>query len=143
MTVFTDFEHEFMKRTLALVQQYSEQYDATLLLNCMLGLLIVPNEKFIDEIPTDHLSDLHDWGITTVSINDFGVPTKTNPQPETLRGVIWSLRNAVAHFRVEPTEEQGQVQGFRFKDLTGFDATIRLSELKTFVERLSKHLDNS
>jgi hypothetical protein len=35
------FERDFMRRTLELVRSYRGPYDATDLLNCLLGLLIV------------------------------------------------------------------------------------------------------
>ena len=58
------FERDFMRRTLKLVQEYTGPYDATLLLNCLLGLLIVPKETSLDKIPTDPISKLKDWGIS-------------------------------------------------------------------------------
>src|SRR4051794_33161821 len=42
MSYVGPFEREFMKRTLTIVKEYQGEYDATLLLNCLLGLLIVP-----------------------------------------------------------------------------------------------------
>jgi hypothetical protein len=70
---FSDqFERDFMRRTLKLVQDYQGPYDATLLLNCLLGLLIVPKERSIDRIPADPVADLHKWGISPNSIKSFG-----------------------------------------------------------------------
>jgi HEPN family protein len=44
------FERDFMRRTLKLVQDYQGPYDATLLLNCLLGLLIVTKETSLNSI---------------------------------------------------------------------------------------------
>jgi hypothetical protein len=44
------FERDFMRRTLKLVQDYQGPYDATLLLNCVLGLLIVTKETSLNSI---------------------------------------------------------------------------------------------
>ena len=53
-----------MKYTLEIVQRYGGEYDATLLLNCLLGLLIVPKEACFESISEDPISDLAEWGIS-------------------------------------------------------------------------------
>jgi hypothetical protein len=135
-----EFERDFMRRTLRIVQDYSGPSDATLLLNCLVGLLIVPKERFLDRIPLDPLSSLQNWGISPSSIHEAAKTTKANPAPETLRGIVHSLRNAVAHSRFEPLHRDGLVDGFRFSDLSGFRAEIPVAELQVFVERLASHL---
>ncbi|MDP1800990.1 MAG: HEPN family nuclease [Bacteroidota bacterium] len=51
---FKDIEIEFVQRTLNLISQYEssvhklkleEQYNYTLLINCLLGLIVLPKEK--------------------------------------------------------------------------------------------------
>ena len=53
---YSDFETEFVQRTLALIDQYNEmikelgkpfreQYNYTLTLNCLLGLIVMPKER--------------------------------------------------------------------------------------------------
>jgi hypothetical protein len=138
-----EFERDFMQRTLELVQRYEGPHDATLLLNCLLGLLIVPKEASIERIPLDPLRNLKEWGISPESIKACGAPNKTNPQPQTLRGVVHNLRNAVAHFRFSPRHENRRVVGFSFSDKNGFDASIDLDEMKVFVHRLADHLERT
>ena len=138
-----EFERDFMKRTLSLVQTYTGPHDATLLLNCLLGLLIVPKETALERIPTEPIASLANWGISPSSISVIAKQTNRNNQPDTLRGVVHSLRNSVAHFRFKPIHKNGTVEAFRFTDLSGFDATIPLEEMRQFVERLAKHLHES
>jgi len=135
------FEKEFMLRTLELVKQYKGPFDATLLLNCLLGLLIVPKETSLDKIPTDPASKLKSWGISPSSIKRFGLRTKQNQHPNTLRGIVYNLRNSVAHIKVEPISNNKEVKGFTFRDRSGFEATIDIAEVKIFVEKLAKHLE--
>jgi hypothetical protein len=137
------FERDFMRRTLQLVQRYEGPHDATLLLNCLLGLLIVPKEASLDQIPLDPILELKKWGISPNSIRRCGKQNKANPQPETLRGVVHNLRNAVAHFRFSPQHQNGRVIGFAFEDDNGFDATIDVGEMRVFVERLAGHLEQA
>lgn len=143
MSFNSDFENAFMKRSLELVQQYQGPYDATILLNCLLGLLIVPKQKCLKAIPLDPIENLKEWGISPSSIEEFG---KTNSQDEdshNLRGLVWRLRNAVAHFRFKPDPPSGEVKAFHFHDLNGFKARIDLQEMRVFVERLAKKLHNT
>lgn len=140
MSFNSDFERAFIQRSLALVQQYSGPYDATLLLNCLLGLLVVPKESCLAAIPDSPTSQLLTWGIDPRAIKSFGRWDSPNNDPNNLRGFVWRLRNAVAHFRFQPVPAQGEVTAFNFKDLSGFEATVRLAELRVFVERLASHI---
>lgn len=138
-----EFERDFMRRTLKLVQRYEGPHDATLLLNCLLGLLIVPKEASLARIPLDPVTELERWGISPTAIARCGRKNKANPQPETLRGVVHNLRNAVAHFRFSPQHHDGQVAAFEFDDDNGFEATIAVAEMRVFVEKLADHLEGT
>jgi HEPN pEK499 p136 len=133
MEFLQEFEREFMRRTLTLVKDYKGPFDATLLLNCLLGLLVVPKESSIDKIPTDPVVNLKNWGITPSSIRAFGKQTEKNQYPQTLRGIVHNLRNSVAHFRFAPIHSNRIVKGFAFTDASGFDAIIDIDEMRDFV----------
>jgi HEPN pEK499 p136 len=137
-----EFQLDFMRRTLAIVRGYNEPYDATLLVNCLLGLLIVPKERWITRIPADPLSRLPDWGISPNAVKSFGkCPTCGSPRSENLRELVWSMRNAIAHFRLAPFGRSGHVAGFKLTDRNGFEADIELHEMRAFVEKLAEHLE--
>lgn len=140
MSYLSNFERSFSEHTLRLVQDYKGPYDATLIVNCLLGLLVVPKETMLAAIPQDSLSDLPKWGISETAIKHPGRPTGTNPRPDTLRGLVANLRHAVAHFRVKPVPETGTVHSFDYKNDTGLHAVISVAEMRVFVSRLSEHL---
>lgn len=102
MSYLSDFDRSFSEHTLQLVQTYEGKFDATLMVNCLLGLLVVPKETVLKAIPESPLTDLPKWGISMGSIKSSGRPTKTNPRPETLRGLVANLRHSVAHFQITP-----------------------------------------
>ena len=141
MSYNSDFERAFMKRSLELTKQYDGPHDATLLLNCLLGLLIVPNERCLKEIPLDPIGDVEKWGIPRDAIKSLGKLNKTNTNPENLRGLVYRLRNAVAHFRFKPIPERGEVIAFYFSDRNGFEAEIKLIHLRIFVEKLAQKIE--
>ena len=140
MSYNSDFERAFIQRCLNLVQQYQGPYYATLLLNCLLGLLIVPKEACLNAIPLDPIEKLQQWGISPSSIKSFGTSQGADDNPKVLRGLVWRLRSAVAHYRFRPVPETGEIEAFHFHDRSGFSAMVKIAELRIFVERLAKHL---
>jgi hypothetical protein len=136
-----DFERTFMRRTLEILRTYEGAHDATMLVNCLLGLLIVPKERSLDRIPEDPLPSLGTWGISPQSIRRFGKCQCGHAHPEDLRQLVKSMRNAVAHFRIKPQHANGKCTGFEFKDQSGFHAVVSLEEMNAFARRLAEHLE--
>lgn len=137
------FAKSFMDRTMQIVTEYDGTYDATLLINCLLGLLVLPKEALLDKIPATPFDSLHEWGIQASSIKNPGKCDYGHQHDLSLRQLVRRMRNAVAHFQVEPFPKKGDVAGFTFKDRNGFRAELTLSELKQFVVKLSEHLKNA
>jgi len=141
VSYLSNFERSFSEHTLAVLDEYAGQYDATLLINCLLGLLVVPKETVLHAIPETPLSELGKWGIAPASIKAPGTSRGPNdPDPNTLRGLVANLRHSVAHFRIQPVPTKGDVVAFEFKNDRGLHAVVPISELRDFVKRLSAHL---
>ncbi|MBJ9136099.1 HEPN family nuclease [Citrobacter farmeri] len=117
---YSDFETEFVQRTLALIDQYNEmiavegkpfreQYNYTLTLNCLLGLIVLPKERVLSLVPADRL--------TQQLKTSMGLQESQLPGPEkTLRELIQKMRNSVAHFSVQVVS----VSNERLVDLIAF-----------------------
>ena len=71
-----------------------EIYEVTQLVNSLLGLLIFPQQSYIDEIPHIPLQELKEdgWPIPRI-IGEY-------PQVKNLNQLVRYLRNAIAHFNV-------------------------------------------
>lgn len=134
------FELDFMSRSREIIEQYQGPYDATLLINCMLGLLVVPKETLFNDIPTIPFESLTGWGIQPRSIMSIGKCNYGHEHLPNLRQLVLRMRNAVSHFRIKPFSLNGNVQGFEFSDLNGFKAKLELSELREFIIKLSEYL---
>jgi hypothetical protein len=144
MSYVGEFERAFMRHTLAIVRDYRGEFDATLLVNCLLGLLIVPKEDYLKAIPADPLDNLPNWGIQRSSIIAAGrVSPKSQVKVTNLRELVTSLRHAVAHFNVRPFPDHGEVRGFVYTNGIGLHARISLSEMREFVTRLAEHLERA
>ena len=86
----------------------SEPYEVTQLVNSMLGLLVFPQQEYIDSIPRTPLAELASagWPIPTVR-GSFA-------QPDDLNQLIRYLRNAIAHFNIKFVGDgQNNIAGIR------------------------------
>lgn len=103
MSNFKDIETEFIERTLLLISQYEvlknrfpfeNQFDHTLLINSLLGVIVLPKERTMAYIPPDRL--------TEKLCSDMGLRNSwINPELTDLRSLILALRNSVAHFDIK------------------------------------------
>lgn len=107
---YSDFETDFVQRTLALIDQYNEmievlgkpfreQYNYTLTLNCLLGLIVLPKERALSFLLADRL--------TRQLKAEMGLHESQLPGPEmNLRELIHKMRNSVAHFCVRRVSQR-------------------------------------
>jgi len=79
----------------ALVAAHGDAFEVTQLINSMLGLLVFPQQKYVEDIPKTPLAELArtGWPIPQVR-GDF-------EQVRDLNQLIRYLRNAVAHFNIQ------------------------------------------
>jgi len=111
-----DYQHlvrDFAKRTrhnLEVIRkrcpaQGDEVYEVTQLINSMLGLLVLPKERYYESIPTTPLEQLRaDGWPAPVLDGEF-------KSPKHLRDLVRLLRNSVAHFNVEFVAPTGEIKG--------------------------------
>lgn len=149
---YVDFEQDFTMRTMLLLEQYQEevvakkpffeQFNYTLLLNCLLGLVVMSKEKVLSAIHTDRLTE----GLKL----KMGIADSELPGPEmTLRGFIKKLRHSIAHFDIEvvSTDEQNKFDFIRFKEtdnqqvFASFVANEIYPFLRYYTDCLHRNLD--
>jgi hypothetical protein len=89
-------------------QSAPEVYEVTQLINSMLGLLVFPQQRYVDRIPRVPLDELSEqgWPIPKV-IGDY-------PQVANLHQLVRHLRNAIAHFNLEfMSDGLGKIDGLK------------------------------
>jgi len=141
MSEYTDFNKDFIKRTIEIIQSYNsikgEKYEVTLLINCLTGLLVLPREKYYAQIPDDNLKDLEGWGINIGHIKEVNCPICGYK----LNNIVRHMRNSIAHMHVDALNEKGKIIKLRFKD-SGFKAEIPINALEEFVKKLAESVIN-
>ncbi len=93
----TKWNYNFIKRV-------SDSFEVTQLINSMVGLLIIPRERYLDQI-TDNLID---QGLLAKMIRCI---QKDDYSDSTLKAIVKHMRNAVAHGRMEFHAEKPPLNG--------------------------------
>lgn len=138
---YKHFESEFVKRTLHLIGQYEtslykydfeNQYNLTLLTNCLLGLIVMPKEKALSFLPNERL--------TSKIKQEMGIfHSSFNPDIKELRNLIIALRHSIAHsnMRFISKDEKFLIDEIEFRDREKGDdyiiASFIPSELLSFI----------
>ncbi|MFM5581620.1 HEPN family nuclease [Aeromonas veronii] len=117
---YVNFEQDFVTRTIQLIEQYygfienepfERQFNYTLILNCLLGVIVMPKERAINSIPNTRLTmDFkQQMGVVHSILPDAGT---------TLRQLIIKMRHSIAHFDidVESINEHNFINFVNFKD---------------------------
>ena len=134
---YQNINHDFIERTMKLIAQYDsilykyefkEQYNYTLLLNCLLGIIVMPKENLFTHIPNHR--------ITKELLNEMGLSnSKINSQITTLRDLIIKMRHSIAHFDLEiiSSNDKFLVDHILFKDSKIIIAKFNSDELLPFL----------
>lgn len=137
MSYNSPFQTDFIKRSLGLVDEYQGPYDATLLVNCLLGLVVVPNALCYEHLPTAPIGEIETWSVPLAAVKQ---PRNLGSKSFDLRHFVTSLRNAITHGHFHPFPASGTVTGFRFWDTNGFEVELSLVQLRRFTSRLAQTL---
>lgn len=149
---YTDFESDFVSRTIELIDQYSllisdhpfeKQFNYTLTLNCLLGLIVMPKERVIRYIPNIRLTESFK--------RDMGLIESILPGANTtLKELIIKMRHSVAHFdiSIESIDERNLVDYISFKDTDNNEIYARFKSneivpfLRLYAESLYENLQH-
>lgn len=138
---YKNVDTEFVERTLAVISQYEQlmynfefkhQYNHTLLINCLLGLIIFPKENNITFLPKTILDDnlKKEMGISESIFNS---------EITNLKDLIICLRHSLAHFDITFNSKTDDflideiIFKDRFKGENYIVANFKPSELLSFI----------
>lgn len=131
---------DIVDRTLSIIQDYNGKFEVTLLLNCCVGLLVVPKEKHWEKVPKIELTQSNIlWGLDKSAIT-FG-----KKEDYSLSNIVRRMRNSVCHFNIETiADSNSNIEKIVFKDKNSFDLadtfeiTLTCTQLKNFAVNLAK-----
>ena len=144
---YSNLEVDFIERTIKLISQYNEmiedmpfpeQYNYTLTINCLLGLIVMPKERVISYIPKIPLDEeaRNEMGLFNTTIDD---------SINTLKDLIKNLRHSIAHFDIKVISEceQNLVDYIQFNGTANQPkvvATFHAPEIFPFLQYYAKSL---
>ena len=104
-----DFSKEFVLRTKAIIESKetakATEYEVTLLLNCLLGLIVVATEA-TELSETDFIDEC------VRKLKSMGVILKSENDKKTFR----ALKNALSHTHIKIGNENGVITKIQFED---------------------------
>lgn len=104
-------EQSFSCRSYQIIDEYAGDKDATLLINCLLGLLVIPFEKNRSRFKKDkYTSELMTFFERMQAAGKY-TPHEGNENPYL---IIRCLRNAIAHCKFSAYPSEGSIEGFCF-----------------------------
>lgn len=132
-----EIEKEFVQRTLQILEDYDGPYGVTLLVNCLLGLIVLPKEKDYNHISNNKNISFQDLGIEDGDIRSWG---KIKEEARTVAQFMRCMRNSVAHIHIESISEAGEIDSLLFIDKSGFEAVIGIEKVKTVAKKLAEYM---
>lgn len=127
------FVNDFYKRTLNILRSTRSEYDVALLINSMVGLLVVPKERYFRSM---RVADNY---VDADLLKQIRATFKSNPDIS-LTQILRRLRNSVCHGNMEIKAEQSNYIGEQpkigsivFNDRDVFFAEIPIGLLKNFL----------
>jgi hypothetical protein len=122
------FDIQFIERTKKIIENYEGTYNITLLLNCLLGLIVLPSEfykrksrNFLD-IEIDKIQEIQD-----LTENILFNPTKRKrnntwvEDKKSLKNLIKKVRNGVSHQQIECVDENGRWDRVIIRDFNTYN----------------------
>ena len=118
----------------------NEAYEITQLINSCLGLLVLPQQRFMESIPKTPIIELEQDG--------WAIPKVTGqfPQVKNLRELINYLRNSIAHFNIIFfSDYEKEIKSIKICNKRGgkktLEATLWLIELKSILFKFTELLE--
>ena len=127
------FVKDFYRLTLNILRSTQCEYDVALLINSMVGLLVVPKERYF------HSRYIPDNYVDPDILKKIRTTFKSNPEIS-LTPILRRLRNSVCHGNMEIKAEksnyigeQPKIGSIAFNDRDGTSAEITIDLLKNFL----------
>jgi hypothetical protein len=129
-------EKEFVNQTLHILQNYEGPYGVTLLLNCLLGLIVLPQERYFGHTEDNRLG-IKELGIDDEDIKSWG---DIREDGKTGAQLLRCMRNSIAHIQIKSISENGEIASLSFADKSGFKVVLSLEKIKTMVYKLAEYI---
>ena len=150
MSEYKNFEYDFIKRTIHILESYEGIYDVTSLINNCVGLLVLPKELLNEKLPLEILNDSEKiFGIKRQNIKFIKLENESlkfeNYDEYNIRNVVTHMRNAISHGHIKQESiVSGEIESLHFEDWLNnkntFEAILSVNEFKEFAVLIAKEV---
>lgn len=146
MAEMKEFNLDFVRRTIQILDDYNGKYTFSNLINCSLGLIILPYEKRgFSSFLNQNISDINSLPSFTISKFEPRRSFKKGVvafYPKTLKVLLQKIRNGLAHQNIRPINIDGILHSIEianeFRGNTDLVIKFTEDELKNFALFISK-----
>jgi len=150
-----NMDYEFVNRTKHILENYKDEYEFTLLINCTLGLIVLPIEvnkrlklNFLQK-PMNEIQIINE--IFKKDRSAIFNPTRYNRKAnkyvqdeKSLKIFLSKIRNSIAHFaNSEPINEGKEWKQIKLKDINNFNndnVELEISIDKNDLKKLALYI---
>lgn len=146
MAEMKKFNIDFVKRTITILENYKGEYGFSNLINCTLGLIVLPYERNVSsEIFKKNITEIDSLPSFTISIFEPIETIKNGKKiffPKTLKVLLKKIRNGLAHQNISPKNINGVLNSIvitnKYRDHTDMVVEFTEFELKNFALFISQ-----
>lgn len=134
---YEKFKRDFIIRTKENLLKITEQngYEVTQLINSSVGMLIVPEQKFYNEIDNSFVNE--------ATLNEINLCIDSKNKMS-LKEIVRHLRNSISHSRIKFENDNGEISKIFFEDSNEkeitFLAEIEVDLYKKFILEFSENI---
>jgi|GEM_PF-673798 len=138
------FDIQFIERTKIIIDSYKGSYNITLLLNCLLGLIVLPSEYYKRKARTFFDKDISEIKELKELVNGIIFnPTKRKnnnwvADKQNLRNLIKKVRNGVSHQQIECLDKNGRWDKVIIRDFNTSNNNNLELEVRWTTKQLKK-----
>ncbi len=140
MSFYLQQEFDFIDRTKAIIKQYDslepddKKFEVTLFINCLFGLLILPQQHWFNMLP-EELLNTEKWGI-----DEGDIIFIKSGEEKNVKNIARHLRNSISHYRIKVfNNTSNEIKSMKFEDfdpknIKTFEATFNILQMRKFVD---------
>lgn len=131
MGEYNDFNYDFIERTLEILKTYRGPYEVTQMINCAVGLLVLPQQKLAHHLPIMDLDDSGEFGIYKSNIR------KCNGE-YSFNNVLRHIRNGISHGHIaQVSTREGEIESIKIEDFYRGQKTFEIVVMPKQLEQFA------
>ncbi|PTQ84502.1 hypothetical protein C8U37_10869 [Trichococcus patagoniensis] len=131
MGEYNNFNYDFIERTLKILKAYHGPYGVTQMINCAVGLLVLPQQKLAHQLPITDVDDSGEFGIYKSNIRKCRGDYSFN-------NVLRHVRNGIVHGHItQVSTRDGEIESIKIEDFYRGQKTFEIVVMPNQLEQFA------